>query len=125
MQGQEQQSQWGFLIPRRPMLFGVFTAGEDHNGATLGFQQRLYQQLPQQEESYKAASGSSTAASEVPPPQQRPQPVPMRIITLGSLQGARTDRAYEQLSPVAGLPPVPPPVLVSSEKRHQSNGEPN
>lgn len=107
------------------MLFGVFTAGEDHNGATLGFQQRLYQQLLQQEGSYEAASSSSTAASGVPPPQHRPQPVPMRIINLGSLQGARTDRAYEQLSPVAGLPPVPPPVPVSSEKRQQSNGEPN
>ncbi len=101
------------------MLFGVFTAGEDHNGATLGFQHRMFQQLPQQEGDSVAASAE---ASGFPPPRHRPWPVPMRIINLGSLRGGRADRDYEPLAPVAGLSPVERAVPIPKDERQLSNG---
>lgn len=98
----------------RPLLFGVFTAGEDHDGATLGFQQRLYQQqLPEE-----LSSGAANAQAPLP----TLQPVALRIANLGSARGARTERGYESLSPVVGLPRVAGPLQSSQADKQPSAG---
>ncbi|BDA41233.1 probable BRCA1-A complex subunit Abraxas 1 [Coccomyxa sp. Obi] len=107
----------------KPLLFGVFTAGEEHSGATLGFQQRLYQQLPTQQSSSNGNSSSGAANTGAAPfPVNRLRPVPMRIANLGSARGARIERGYEPMAPVAGLPRVVPPVPVSKESTKHSDG---
>ncbi|CAL8462047.1 g1578 [Coccomyxa elongata] len=103
----------------KPLLFGVFTAGEEHSGATLGFQQRLYQQLPTQDSSSSSGAANTGAA---PFPVNRLRPVPMRIANLGSARGARTERGYEPMAPVAGLPPIAPPIPASKESTTRQSG---
>lgn len=110
----------------RPLLFGVFTAGEEHSGATLGFQHRLYQQLPSENSSSNGSSSNGAANTGAAPfPVNRLQLVPMRIANLGLARGARTERGYEPMAPVAGLSCVMPPVPISKESTKESDGTKN
>ena len=102
----------------------MFTAGEEHSGATLGFQQRMFQQLPaQNSSSNERGSENSTANTGAAQfPENRLRPVPMRIANLGSARGARTERGYEPMAPVAGLSRVEAPVIFLKESMGHSEG---
>ena len=79
----------------RPLLFGVFKDSPEHNGASISFDKRLFQQLPVRDPS--AASKLQHASPN------RLAPVSLSVTNLGASKGSR---AYEPLASVAGLPRV-------------------
>lgn len=90
-------------MSRRPLVFAIFRSFTDHNGASLSFEQRFFQQLP-------PASTSEPA---------RLVATPMAVTNLGAAKGSR---AYEPLAPVAGLPRVPRAAADRSASSTQPSG---
>lgn len=79
---------------RRPLLLGIFRRSPDHNGASISFDQRFFQQLP---------LTTSSGASSLQHAPVRLSPVSLSVTNLGATRGTR---AYEPLASVAGLPRV-------------------
>lgn len=89
---------WGChcgALPCRPLLFGVFKDSPDHNGASISFEKRFFQQIP---------STAPSSASKLQHASSRLVPVSLSVTNLGATKGTR---AYEPLASVAGLPRVP------------------
>ena len=87
--------------PRRPMLFGIMSAGSDKVGATHSFAHKLYQVLP------KVSTGGSGKKGSG----HRLKPMELHITNLGA---SRQARSYDALSPVSALPSVQLPTPGSS-----------
>ena len=85
-------------VTRRPMLFGIMSAGADKAGATHSFQQKIFQVVslpvsaaPQKGETVWSSKGL------------RLSPIRLDVSNLGA---SKQTRSYEALTPVAALPPV-------------------